>query len=190
MKRLITILILLINHFTSTAQEADLVMLGRLCKKEEFSDVCHAIYEREIPSNYTKYQSYGYQEYLFKMSDADPFTDSFETLKKKVNAMWLKNRECFRCYEYPTLISTDKNVMKFALDTGFTTILTEGIKRWNLDMNFIDPGDGKTILDFVLNQENYIRSSPPVDEDKANEYQRIYQLLRTNGAKHSWELNK
>jgi hypothetical protein len=80
--------------------------------------------------------------------------------------------------------------MKFSLESGFTTILTEGIKRWNLDMNFIDPGDGKTILDFVLKQENYIRSSPPVDEDKANEYQRIYQLLRTNGAKHSWELNK
>jgi hypothetical protein len=190
MKKIITIYILLGNLFIITAQEAEFVKLGRICTKEEFLSVCNAIYARETPSKQTKYQSYGYQEYLFKMSDADPFTDSFETLKKKVNAMWLKNRKCFRCYNYPTMISSEKNIMKFSLESGFTTMLTEGIKRWNLDMNFIDPGDHKTVLDFVLEQEKIIRNSPPVDIGRADEYQRIYQLLKTNGAKHSWELNQ
>lgn len=57
-------------------------------------------------------------------------------------------------------------------------------------MNFIDPYDKKTLLDHLQEEEKKIRNSQPIDTGKADEYQDVYQLLKANGAKHSWELNK
>lgn len=74
------------------------------------------------------------------------------------------------------------------MDTGFTTFLVEGVRKYNLDMNFIDPADSKSILDYIKDREKEIRNSPPVDTPRADQYQRIYDLLRTNGAKHTNEL--
>ena len=82
------------------------------------------------------------------------------------------------------------HILKFSLDTGFSGLSVEWFRKYKLDFNFIDPKDKKTVLDFLAEQEKLIRNSPPVNTDKADEYQRLYKMFRNGGAKHNWELNQ
>lgn len=158
--------------------------------KDQFSRVCSDLYSRDESEENGTGLSYAYQEKLWKMSCAKPGKDNIDIARKKIQNMWNENREKFRCYNYPTSIATDANITKFSLDTGFTGFISEGIKKYKLDMNFIDPADNKTLLDFVMEQEKLIRNLTPVNIERADEYLRIYKMLLQNGAKHSWELNK
>ena len=156
--------------------------------RDQFLRVCHAISEKQMAPDPKPGVGYQYQESLWEMSCAIPGVDSIEKAKVKIQKMWNENREDFRCYRYPNYFSSDKNIAKFSLETGFTAFVTEAVKRYELDMNFIDPGDKKTVLDFLQDQENYTRNSPPVDTERADEYNRFYKLLRSKGAKHANEL--
>ena len=156
--------------------------------KEQLAGTCHAIYEKQMALNPNPRVSYGYQESIWEMSCAITGQDIIESAKLKIQLMWNRIRTSFRCYKYPNYISSERNITKFSLDTGFTTFLTEAVKRYDLDMNFIDPTDNKTILDFIQERESYVRNSPPIDNEKADEYNRIYKLLRNNGAKRASEL--
>ena len=156
--------------------------------KEQISYVCSSMYDRKEAKNPSPAIGFEYQEILWEMSCAKPGADKLDAARTKIQKMWMKNRESFRCYNYPTLFSSEKNIAKFSLDTGFTTFLSESVKRYKLDMNFIDPGDKKTVLDFIQEREKEIRNSPPVDTGKADEYGRMYDLLKSNGAKHAKEL--
>ena len=158
--------------------------------KEDFIGLCVSIYEKQMANIPKPGVSYGYQETLWEMSCAKPGFDTIETAKVKIQKMWNKHRESMRCYGYPGFTASEDNIAKFSAESGFTTFLTEAVKRYNLDMNFIDPGDGKTVLDFIKEQETYVRSTPRIDTAKADEYQRIYQLLKSKGAKHRRELNQ
>ncbi|MGV8946365.1 MAG: toxin-antitoxin system YwqK family antitoxin [Lutibacter sp.] len=150
--------------------------------------VCHAISEKQMANPPKPGVSYGYQEWIWEMSCAVPGQDIIESAKPKIQLMWNTNRTLFRCYNYPHYISSEKNITKFSLDTGFSAFVTEAVKRFELDMNFIDPADGKTILDFIKDQRELILNRPPVDQERADEYQRFYKLLKSNGAKHASEL--
>mgnify|MGYP002633082825 CR=1 FL=1 len=156
--------------------------------KENLNNVCVGIYVKMDARDPDSDFNYSFQEELWKISCAKPGIDILETARIKIQLMWNENREYFRCYGYPNSIATDKNVTKFSLDSGFTTFLVEGVRKYQLDMNFIDPEDSKTILDYIEKREKEIRNSPPVDTPRADQYKRIYNLLRSNGAKHGSEL--
>ena len=157
--------------------------------KRDFANVCLSIYQRLDARSPESKLGYAYQEELWSMSCARQ-KDTVSEATEKIQNMWNKNRETFRCYNYPTSIASDRNVTKFSLDTGFTAFLIEAVRKYKLDMNFVDPADKLTILDFIEEREKYIRNLQPVDTPKADEYKKIYNLLKLNGAKHSWELNK
>ena len=100
--------------------------------------------------------------------------------------MWKKYREEFRCYKYDGVSVPDGNVLKFSFDTGFSTFLVTAVKKYKLDMNFIDPQDGKTIMDFLkISMERYKQAG---STEKVEEYERIYKLYKDNGAKHAKDL--
>ena len=158
--------------------------------RDSFIGVCISIYQRDNAIESSTNFGYRYQEELWELSCVNAKIDSPELVKLKIQQMWNKNRETFRCYNYPTSIATDANITKFSLDIGFSGFISESVRRYKLDMNFIDPADKKTLLDFIFEQENKIRASIPVNFESADEYQRIYKMLVENGAKHSWELNQ
>ena len=157
---------------------------------DNFSGICLDLFKRYESKGLSPVLSLSYQEKIWKISCANPEIDNLETAKTKIQMMWNRHRIFFRCYDYPVSIATDANIAKFSLDNGFSGLIIEFSRKYQLDMNFIDPKDNKTPLDFIFDQEKLIRKSPPVNTDKADEYQRVYKILRANGAKHSWELNK
>nr|WP_315153394.1 hypothetical protein [uncultured Flavobacterium sp.] len=158
--------------------------------RAQLSEICSEIYFRADAKLNGTILNYSYQEKLWKISCADIQKDDLNIARLKIQLMWLKNRERFRCYNYPESIASDCNVLKFSLDNGFPGFIVEASRKYKLDLNFIDPKDNKTVLDFLSDQEKLIRNTPPVNTEKADEYQRIYKILRTNGAKHVSELNK
>lgn len=144
---------------------------------------------------YSRYESklddftYTYQEKLWQISCAEPGVDNLESARVKIQCMWNKYREKFRCYNYSSSSATDANILKLSIDDGLSGLSVEWFRKYKLDFNFIDPQDGKTILDWLNDQEIKIRKTPPVNTERADEYQRLYKMFKTGGAKHSSELN-
>ena len=187
MKKLITLCLLLTTVFTSQAQEKQTDVCD--CPeptKEQFGNVCQAIYDKEVYEGSAPF-SYVYQEILWEISCANP-NESLELAKIKIKCMWNKYRQNFRCYGYPDSVATERNIAKFSVDTGFTAFTSEAVKKYNLDMNFKDPADNKTVVDFIKDQIRIIRDTPPVNNAKVTEYERLYNMLVKYGAKHAKDL--
>jgi len=192
MKKLTTFLILLANLVTCHAQETASAKTD-VCdcpepSETDFTRVCNSIYDKKSPTDVNAIIAYKYQEDLYKMSCVDISIDSKDVIYEKIRCMWNKNKEKFRCFQYDGVSVPNSNVLKFCMDVNFSTFLVTAVKKYKLELNFIDPADGKTIMDFLDSQLKSYRNADYVD--KANEYQRIYELLKANGAKHSSELNK
>jgi hypothetical protein len=154
--------------------------------RADIQRVCYEIYEKSEASEESEL-NYKYQEAIWKMSCAKTGEDDLETARKKIQTMWNKNRTSFSC-DYPGVSVPKGNVTKFSLDTNFSVFLIDSIKEYKLDMNFKDPVDNRTILDFVRDEINFIKKSPTDMSMKIAEYERLYKLLATNGAKHSKDL--
>ena len=75
-----------------------------------------------------------------------------------------------------------------SLETNFPEFLVTAAKRYKLDMNFKDPQDNRTILDFVKDQIAYMKKAPVNMTLKIQEYEDIYKMLQENGAKHGKDL--
>jgi hypothetical protein len=121
------------------------------------------------------------------MSCARDGSDSLEEARKKIQLMWNKYRTSFSC-NYPGLKVPQGNVTKMSVDTGFTTFLMDAVKEYKLDMNFKDPIDGKTVLDFINEEIANLKRSSVDLSFKIKEYESLYKLLQANGAKHSRDL--
>jgi hypothetical protein len=194
MKKLIRLCILIVSISNIHAQE-EVQKKTDVCKCNEPTEVqiailCYNIDEKQEVDEPGKGLSFAFEESLWRMSCAVPGVDTKEEAKLKIQCMWNKYKEKIRCYVHPTSIAVNKNVTKLGLDINNTNFIYSLVSIYNLDMNFLDPDDHKTLLDFVKEREEYIRSIKPLDAAKADEYQKTYQLLKSNGAKHNWELNK
>ena len=186
MKNLITICLLITAVLTSQAQEKK----AKDCDcpkptKKQFTYVCNEIYEKNLAPEESNF-GYQYVEELWKISCAKVGVDTPEQAKRKIQCMWNKYKEEFRCYGHSDVTLDNANVLKFSVDTGFSTFVVAAVKKYELDVNFKDPTDGKTILDFVESQLDHYRNS--TFTAKANEYQRTYDLLIKYGAKRATDL--
>lgn len=177
------------NNFESNLSELEKVAVEvddcPAPTKEQIMGICNSVYDKQEGSTESGL-SYQYQEGLWDLSCAKPKIDSPDIARQKIQKMWNKNRENFRCYKYPNVTVTDGSILKFAMDTNFSTFLVSAVRKYNLDMNFKDPKDGKTIMDFLQDRiTTFKKGNFP---DQVAEYERIYKLLSDNGAKHGKDL--
>lgn len=119
--------------------------------KQQFEAVCVSGYDRHEVKEDSQLR-FGFQEHFWKMSCADPEKDTIETAKPKIQAMWNKNKENFKCTGNSEFYASGLNITKFSLDTGFSTFMIDAVKKFNLEMNFIDPTDKKTVMDFIQDE--------------------------------------
>ncbi len=205
MKKILTIFVLFALAFSSSAQSvinqaSTTAITGSAVDdcpeptESQITCVCNSIYDKKAPTINKPIVGakggygfgYKYQEDLWQMSCAVPGIDTEEESIKKIQAMWMKCRVKFRCYKYIGVSVSDGNVAKFAMDTGLSTFLVTAVKRYKLDMNFIDPADGKTIMDFLDEQFKMFKKADSLD--KAEECLRLYKLLEKHGCKHAKDL--
>lgn len=186
MKKTTTLFLFLIIAFTTQAQEKKIEDCD--CPKPDKTDfrvLCNSLEARE-PGREGGQFSEKYQEDLWEMSCADLDKDTMETAKLKIQKMWNENRVEFRCLGFSGGAVKDANVAKFSMDAGFSSFLVMAAKRYDLDMNFIDPSDGKSLMDFLSDQRESYRGT--VYPAKYAEYDRLYKLWESKGAKHAKDL--
>jgi hypothetical protein len=108
--------------------------------------------------------------------------DTPQQVKAKLQRYWLDNRASFACSQLGFSIRQG-NVAKLAFERNSKVVIADFLRRWNLDMNFIDPADGKTVLDYVEGQLAESRGQP-----MEGTVQRNFDLLVRTGAKRAAEL--
>ena len=128
-----------------------------------------------------------YKKELISMSCADPAKDSPTTVKTKVGYMWEKYYDEFGCDDAGFLVPQG-NILKYSINQEFENFVYGVVEEFNLNINLKDPADGKTLLDFTLDEINRYKKRPEY-QYKVKELQGIYNNLKNNlKAKHASEL--
>ena len=132
-------------------------------------------------------QDIQYIEQLIEMSCVDLNKDSPETIKAKVQCMWNKYYAEFGCDNTGFLVPQG-NILKYAVNQEFELFIDGVVEDFDLDINLKDPADGKTLLDFVLDEINRYKKDKDY-QNKVKELQRIYNHLKNDlKAKHAKDL--
>ena len=108
--------------------------------------------------------------------------DSEEEAGRKIRAMWTKYEDKLICNNTRFDV-LDGNMLKFAASARFEDFLFDTAMIWQVNLNRVDPSDGRTVLDYVQKEIDKNRGSAL--EGKLKTY---YDMLRTSGAKHRSEL--
>jgi hypothetical protein len=187
MKNTIPLFLFLLIAFSSQAQDKK----AEICDcpqptRMDFLILCKDVYEKKSASDESEL-ALKYQEALWRMSCAKEGVDDMETARKKIQCMWNKYRELFSC-DYPGMTVLGGNITMFSLETNYPIFLIDAAKNYKMDMNFKDPKDDRTILDFVRDKIIQMKKSPVNLTPKIQEYEDIYKMLVANGAKHGKDL--
>ena len=128
-----------------------------------------------------------YKKELISMSCADATKDSPEAVKSKVNHMWETYYNEFGCDDTGFLVPQG-NILKYSINQEFEYFVDGVVEEFNLNINLKDPADGKTLLDFTLDEINRYKKYPEYAA-KVKELQSIYTHLKVDlKAKHANEI--
>ncbi len=174
-KKFISFKILLLLSFTSFAQ-VDPCDCPRP-NAGKFVNICTLVENKD--SNFKKQ--------FWEMSCVNIKNDSKETIKEKVNCMWEKFYSEFGCDSTGFMVGQG-NALKFSVSQEFEVFIESVVNNFGLNINLKDPADGKTLLDFTLDEINRYKGDTNYP-DKAKELEEIYNQLKNDlNAKHSSEL--
>jgi hypothetical protein len=124
---------------------------------------------------------YLYEQRLWEASGAVMGVDDLETAKKKINVWWEENKLKCKC---DALGFPNGNLLKYSISQSFPDLLDTFTSIYDLDINFIDPADGKNVLDYLNDQiARYIATGISKESIKIYEDYRL-SLIRL-GAKPS-----
>ena len=93
-----------------------------------------------------KYE-YAYEKYLDELACVHP-NDTPEEQVRKVRAMWDKYKLMFAC-DVPAFRVNNGNILKLSIDAPFTEFVKQMLRKYALNVDFVDPSDGKTLLQFI-----------------------------------------
>jgi hypothetical protein len=147
--------------------------------------LCDEVRGRYPDEEETSKYNYLFQSTLERMACVEK-TDSEEVIVKKVQAFWNKYFNECKCFK-DDFVMIGGNVLKYAAQNTFEEFFYEIFTRYKLNLNFIDPADGKTLLDFVDQEYKRIKQIGP-DLQKTKVLKTLFDLLRTNGALYASEL--
>jgi len=129
-----------------------------------------------------------FQSDLWRLSCAFPSYNSFEVGKLKIQIMWLKYRHLFTGNSFINTRALGLSVAKLDIECT-QRLFFDATRRYYLDMNFIDPADKKTLLDFIRDRIQQEMQYDLVFIGKVREYERRYYILKKYlDAKHATEL--
>ncbi|MGS0746899.1 hypothetical protein [Halpernia sp. GG3] len=166
--RLLLIFLLLVlfsNAQTIATNKTD--VLDNECQtptRDDYKLLCGDVASKaKVDEKETKYYEYVYEKRILQLSCVNLEVDDDQTIKRKVQQFWNKYKTNCTCDSVSFNIPNG-NILKFSIAKNFLDFLDTFVLNYNLDINFIDPADGKNLLDY-LNDE--------------------IEKLKTNGASNS-----
>ncbi len=170
MKNLITICFILATAFTGQAQEKQTEVCD--CPKPKdgkFINICTLV----------ENQDFRYKLQMMEIACADPRKDSPETVRAKVQYVFEKYYAEFGCDGTGFLVPYG-NILKYAVNQEFENFVYGMVEEFGININIKDPADGKTLLDFILDEKNRYKRGTPEFQYKAKELEDIYNKLRND----------
>src|SRR4028118_681289 len=141
-----TLLFLLVTSLGAKCQttHVGVKLLTVVCPEptaQQYLDLCQSGYDKEPPAERSG-SSFRFQDDFKNLACVEP-NDNSEIVAEKMQAMWNKHRAKVICTGFEGVLSSGANILKFSLETGFPTFIIDAVKKYKLDLNFIDPFDGK-----------------------------------------------
>jgi len=150
--------------------------------------MCRQIAGRLIDEDEDSEFGYLYEKTLWEISCADPKKDTFEEAKAKIQCMWNKYKELCAC-DVSGFNVSNGNILKYAINVKFPDFVLDTTKEYDLDINFKDPVDGLTVIDYIHNEIKHYKRDSDTYERQLIELETVYRILRSRGAKHAHELD-
>ena len=166
MKKILTLCLLLTTAFASHAQQPKPDCDCPKPIEGKFVQIETMVENQDLDIN----------KALMEMSCADPKKDSPAIVKAKVKCMWEKYYAEFGCNSTGFLVANG-NILKYAINQEFEYFVDGMVEEFGISINMKDPSDGKTLLDFVLDEINRYKKDKNY-QYKVPELQRIYDHLK------------
>jgi hypothetical protein len=147
--------------------------------------LCGQVAERFPDEDEDSKYNYLFQSTLERMACVEK-TDSEEVVIRKVQSFWDKYYSECKCNR-DDFVLANRNILKYAAQHAWDEFFIL-IKQYKLNLNVIDPVDGKTLMDFVDHEYKRIKQIAP-DSDRTKSLKKLYDYLRSNGALYAVELS-
>ena len=138
-----------------------------------------AVDNRVMLTDQTKLIQYVYQKKIYDAAGVNLDADSPALIAEKIRKAWA----VFVREKESKLDCNDLSIIKYAVSNRFDDFLVDVVK-WEVHLNKIDNGDGKTVLDFTQDAIISLKGTPLEPILKT-----YYQLFKEAGAKHRVELD-
>lgn len=150
-------------------------------RPELFNQACSDIEMKGLDMDKTSPFTFSYERTFWEMAGAKPGVDSLSSAIPKVRRMWKRYALDFQC---TTAGLQDGNILRYAVEKHFLDFIDDIVTTYGLDINFVDPRDGQSLLDWVRGRE-------ALHDSQRAEYAKTYETLRRKyGAKLASEVRK
>ncbi|MFM7404145.1 MAG: hypothetical protein ACKO1N_08660 [Erythrobacter sp.] len=142
--------------------------------------ICDYVYDRTRMPTGSTYR-FEYERAINEAACTSP-AEPIEIQREKIQRLWNNHQQSFRCTANNFDVN-EGNVLKYAIKTRSFSLVNAAIARSELNLNYVDPSDGRTILDYVDEELRLNRGS-------TNEFQlqEFFNVMRSRGAKFAHEL--
>jgi hypothetical protein len=154
---------------------------GQACPRAvDAQQFCNTVSD-QIPDSSGSPDRYVYQT-MIREAACIQLGDGPDMVRGKVQAFWNQEHARLTCSQLGYSIRNG-HVLKLAIERNSKDVVNDMVRKWQVDLNHVDPADGRTVLDYVA--DGLVREKG-TGMDLI--LQRYDTLLRRHGAKRRSEL--
>jgi hypothetical protein len=155
---------------------------GQSCPRAlDVEQLCDAVSDQIAETAPGSPNKYSYQSKIHAAACIEP-SDAPEMVRGKVQAFWNREHARLNCSQLGYSIRNG-HILKLAVERNSKDFVNDAVRKWKLDLNHVDPADGRTVLDYIAEERAKARGT---SLDLI--LQRYDDLFRKNGAKRRSEL--
>lgn len=130
------------------AQAEPPLMFGDRSVEELCLFMVEGLVDSSKPSNT---RAYLYRDMMRKAAGVDMAVDDRPTETAKMQRWWNAHQHQLKCNVTNSVVR-DGHIMRLAVDRSQGEFIRDVVFRWKLDINYRDPKDGGTVLDWIDDQ--------------------------------------
>jgi hypothetical protein len=116
-------------------------------EKVDYAKICSYSRDKKLAPEDSEL-NYLFEQQILKMSCATEGKDSPQAIKQKTSIMWNTYRTKFACDSLEFNVPNG-NILKFSMNFNFPDFIYTMVNTYDLDMDFKDPADNKTIIEYL-----------------------------------------
>lgn len=145
-------------------------------------NLCDAVSGQILETDPSHRTVYTYQTQIYAGAGVNENSDDPEVIKRKIQVFWNANWRELRCSNINFSI-TNGNILKQAVERNSRNFVNDMVRKWQVDVNVVDPIDGKTLMDYVIEQREV-----NLGTNLGSVLQYYYIMLSQHGAKRAREM--